>query len=197
MAIGLHNNFMSYTFTSPIKNYNNNETLNHCSEIKRKLNDIFDASETILMVGWRYDSDITFIKHVLDKGKKLTIVEIFEKNLENLPAGVTGVCADIRDYEVKSNFDLFLWQHGPEHVNKIDVARFFGKYGQMFKYIVLESPNGPNEQGAMYGNPYEEHISAWTPKDYEDLGFDYITYAGPKWDGFVLAYKVHENTIPV
>lgn len=188
---------MSYTFTSPIKNYNNHETLNHSSEIKRKMNDIFDASQSILMVGWRYDSDSAFVRHVLSKGKNLTVVEIFEKNLENLPKDVTAICIDIRDFEVTQKYDLFLWQHGPEHVHKSDVAKFLGKYGHMFKVIVLESPNGHSPQGEMYGNPYEEHISTWTPSDYEDLGFDYITYAGPNWESFILAYRIHENIVSV
>ncbi len=186
---------MSYTFTSPIKNYNNKETLNNCSEIKRKINDIFEISKTVLMVGWRLSSDGVFIKHMLDKGKVVTVVEIFPDNMNSLPKEVIGVCADIREYKVESKYDLFLWQHGPEHVQHVDVSRFLGSYSHMFKYMILESPNGHCEQGPLYGNPYEEHISEWKPSDYEELGFDYITYAGPNYDSFILAYRINEDTI--
>ena len=184
---------MSYTFTSPIKNVANHETLNHSSEIKRKIDNLFEKCESILIVGWRQSSDGVFVKHVLNKGKKLTIVEIFPENLNNMPPEVTGICADIRDFKVESKFDMFLFQHGPEHVEKIDVSKFLDSYGHMFKVLILESPNGFQPQSAMYGNPHEEHISGWIPEDYERLGFDYILYAGPNYDSFILAYKVNEN----
>jgi len=185
---------MSYTFTSPLKNLDNNESLAGCSEIRRKLDGIFERSKTILIVGWRSDSDAPFMKHMLNTDKILTVVEVFKNNLNSIPSGVTGICADIRDYEVTQPFDLFLWQHGPEHVTKMDVIKFLHKYKKMFKHIILESPNGHLSQGSMYGNPYEEHISAWGPQDYEDLGMDYITYAGPNHDRFIIAYVSNEDT---
>lgn len=186
---------MSYSFTSPDKNYHNKESLDNCSEIKKKLNKIFEISNSILIVGWRKDSDAGFIKHCIDNGKKITIVEIFPKNVESIPSNVTAICADIREYEIDQSYDMFLWQHGPEHVSKPDVYKFFNKYNNLFKYIVLEVPNGPNQQGALYGNPYEEHISTWESNDFLELGFEYITYAGQTNDGFILGYKINENNI--
>jgi hypothetical protein len=186
---------MSYSFTSPDKNYHNKESLNHCSEIKKKLDGIFEKSDSILIVGWRSDSDAGFIKHCTDNGKQLTIVEVFPKNVESIPTNVEAIQADIREYKVSKPYDLFLWQHGPEHVTKIDVNNFLRSYSHLFKYIVLEAPNGPNVQGQLYGNPYEEHISAWGPTDFLDLGFDYITYAGQTNDGFIIGYKINENTV--
>jgi hypothetical protein len=186
---------MSYTFTSPIKNYNNKETLNHCSEIKKKVNDIFENSTNILMVGWRFDSDATFVKHLLDCGKNVTIVEIFPKNHATIPEGVTGILADIRDYEVDKNYDLFLWQHGPEHIHAHEVTKLLNRIQSKFKYIILEAPNGQNAQGVMYDNPYEEHISTWGTEDFINLGLEYITYAGPTNDHFILGYKINESPI--
>ena len=186
---------MSYTFTAPEKNYNNKESLNHCSEIKKKVDNIFESSETILMVGWRIDSGEKFLNYALSKGKKITIVEIFPANVKTIPNTCEAIEADIREYEVTKSYDLFLWQHGPEHVDKADVYKFFRKYGHLFKYIVLEAPNGHNEQGNLYGNPYEEHISTWGPADFGDLGFEYITYAGQTNDAFIIGYKINENTV--
>lgn len=183
---------MSYTFTSPIKNINNNESLASCSSVRRTLNDIFENSKTILMVGWRQDSDAAFVQHILSSDKKLTIVEVFPENLKNVPSGVTGIYSDIRDYQIIEKYDLFLWQHGPEHVQKSDAIKFLNQNGNMFKYIVLESPNGPCTQDINYGNPYEEHVSTWIPSEYEELGFDYITYAGEKNNAFVIGYKIND-----
>lgn len=186
---------MSYTFTAPEKNYANKESLNHCSEIKRKIDNIFENSKTILMVGWREDSGQKFLNHALSKDKKITIIEVFSDNVKTIPSTVESVESDIREYEVTKPYDLFLWTHGPEHVEKLDVYKFFKKYNHFFKYIILESPNGHNDQGNLYGNPYEEHISTWISQDYIDLGFEYITYAGQTNDAFIIGYKINEDSI--
>src|SRR5258708_5285556 len=98
---------MSYTFTTPEKNYQNKESLNHCSEIKRKVDKIFDDSETILMVGWRSDSGDKFLNHILSKGKRVTIVEAFSPNIKTIPSTCETIHADIREYEITKPYDLF------------------------------------------------------------------------------------------
>lgn len=185
---------MSYTFTAPEKNYNNKESLNHCSEVKRKVNDIFEDSDSILLVGWRPDSGDKFLNYAVSKGKKITVVEVFPKNAESIPSNVEAIQADIREYDVNKPYDLFLWQHGPEHVDKVDVYKFFKKYNNRFKYVVLETFNGlPHDPPNIGGNPYEEFISIWSTADFIDLGFEYITYAGQTNDHFIIGYKTNEQ----
>lgn len=180
---------MSYTFTSPIKNYNNNETLDDYPDMKENLDTIFEASNTILMVGWRHDSDHSFIKFMLDKGKKLTVVEIFEPNIQNIPADVKVIHDNILTLPITESYDLFLWQGGPEHVQKEQAAELFNRIQSKFKYLIIETPNGYNNQDEMYGNIYERHISHWVAEDYEKLGFLWRPYAGVNHDGFLIGYK--------
>lgn len=141
------------------------------------------------MVGWRYNSDHTFVKYMLDEGKDLTIVEIFEPNLKSIPQGVKTICGDILTTPITDSYDMFLWQHGPEHVKKEDGMSLLKRIEPKFKYLVMECPNGYNRQDEMYGNVHEMHVSHWETEDYENLGFYYGTYAGPDNRAFIIGYK--------
>ncbi len=180
---------MSYTFTSPIKNINNNEEFLNIS-FKNEVNEMFNKSKSILMVGWRHDSDKTFVEYLLSQEKELTIVEIYEPNIRSITYNnVNVVCDDIRKYTPIKNYDMFLWQHGPEHVSKEEATETFNRLNQYFKYMVIETPNGYNHQDEMYGNIYEKHISHWTINDYNELGFNSTLYAGKNHDAFLFGYK--------
>jgi hypothetical protein len=180
---------MSYTFTSLNKNYANNEDLSHSIEHRDELNEIFTKSKSILMVGWRHDSDSSFVDYMVDQGKELTIVEIFEPNTKTIRNDVNIVCSDILEYDIDTTYDLFLWQHGPEHVFKPEVFDLIERIKHKFKFIVLETPYGPNDQGEIYGNIYEAHVSEWTEVDYNELGLKWIKYAGVDNNAFIIAYK--------
>ena len=180
---------MSYTFTSPQKHYANNETLDDYPDMKENLDTIFEVSKTIFMVGWRHDSDHSFINYMLDKGKKVTIIEIFEPNIKNVPPGVKVIHGNVLTLPIEESFDLFLWQGGPEHVTKEEAADLFKRIQSKFKYMIVETPNGYNFQDEMYGNIYEKHVSHWEPEDYEKNGFLWRPYAGQDHRGFLIGYK--------
>ena len=102
---------MSYTFTSPIKNTGNNEEFLDI-HFKDKVNELFKELKTILMVGWRHDSDKTFVDYLISQNKDVTIVEIYEPNLKSITQPtIKVICDDIRNYTPDKNYDLFLWQH--------------------------------------------------------------------------------------
>lgn len=179
---------MSYTFTSFNKNYTNNEYITNQFH-RSKLDDIFTKSKSILMVGWRFDSDAEFVKYMIESGKELSIVEIFPGNLKNIPAEVTTYCDDILKFQFEKKYDLFLWQHGPEHVHIEDAKNLFKKIEPYFQNIIVETPYGVNHQGEMYGNVYEAHISTWYEEDYVECGFSTVKYAGKNHEAFIIGYK--------
>lgn len=180
---------MSYTFTSKNKNYANNEDLSHSIKDRDSLNEIFEKSKTILMVGWRYDSDASFVDFMIDQGKNVTIVEIYEPNTKNVRSEVEIHCADILNFNIEKQYDMLLWQHGPEHVFKSEALDFVDRVKGKFKHIVFETPYGHNPQGEMYGNIYETHVSEWEESDYIKLGFSYVKYAGTTNEAFIIGYK--------
>ena len=183
---------MSYTFTSSIKNYPNNEDLSNQIEFRDIINNIFKSSKTILMVGWRQSSDQSFVEYMINQGKDLTIVEIFEPNISSIPSNVKTILGDIRTLELKDRFDLFLWQHGPEHCKQEESINVLNKFKKQCKHIIIETPNGHNQQDEMYGNIYERHVSEWYQSDYEKLGFISTIYAGPKNDSFIVGYIIND-----
>ena len=182
---------MSYTFTSPIKNTGTNEEFLDI-HFKDKVNELFKELKTILMVGWRHDSDKTFVDYLISQNKDVTIVEIYEPNLKSITQPtIKVICDDIRNYTPDKNYDLFLWQHGPEHVSKEDAIKTFERLTPYFKYTMIETPHGVNHQDEMYGNIYEKHISYWSFDDYINLGFKSTLYAGINHDAFIFGYKVN------
>ncbi len=74
---------MSYTFTSQFKNRNNNEDFLDI-HFKDKVDNLFKVTKDILMVGWRHDSDKTFVDYLISQNKQVTIVEIYEPNLKSI-----------------------------------------------------------------------------------------------------------------
>ena len=55
-----------------------------------------------------------------------------------------------------------------------------------YKAIIIATPNGEFPQESMYGNQAENHLSTWTEKDYEELGFTYA-YSDNN-PGFLIGY---------
>ena len=39
--------------------------------------------------------------------------------------------------------------------------------------IILSTPFGFLKQGTVQGNPYQKHLSAWFPKDFEHIGYSH------------------------
>lgn len=49
------------------------------------------------------------------------------------------------------------------------------------KFILIETPNGFVPQGPEFGNPYQRHLSGWTPADFEAFGYQVHGSLGTKY----------------
>jgi len=125
------------------------------------------------------------------------ILEIFEPNVENFLKHVPAAdrhritLDNLKDMGILFNrkFDVFLHWHGPEHLKKEEFLGFLPTIlGSTARLAILDCPNGPEEQGQAYGNPYEEHISFWSCDDFQQLGFATVTVADKK-PGHITAYR--------
>lgn len=58
-----------------------------------------------------------------------------------------------------------------EHMPKADGVELLRRARQRARLVVATAPLGWMPQGAIGGNPYEEHVSAWEPVDFEVEGF--------------------------
>jgi len=72
------------------------------------------------------------------------------------------------------NFSLYIWQHGPEHLDRSEsVAVIEQMKSRAGIGVILEAPIGdqPNPPELEAANPAEEHRSTWTEEAFEELGF--------------------------
>ena len=103
------------------------------------------------------------------------IVEIFEPNVKD---AIAKGCppnkifnTSIADDSLPQTDCLLFW-HGPEHLLKEDFLELLPLLEAKYKVLIFGMPLGEEPQGAAYGNPWEEHISAWNTKEWEDLGYN-------------------------
>lgn len=125
------------------------------------------------------------------------ILEIYPPNVENFikhaPAAdhhriTLGNLRDIGTIFARK-FDVFLHWHGPEHLAKEEFLSFLPDILRVTaRLVILGCPNGREDQGRAYGNPYEEHVSFWTCADFQRLGFSTRT-VDDKTPGHITAFK--------
>lgn len=158
---------------------------------KERLDSSVDLAEHVTIVGWRPDTGLYVIESMLNSGKKVHVVEIFKSNCLNLDCTAARAFKDkeagplltsrleIHNIDVQ-NFEMaipesergtLIWQDGPEHLEMDKSVKTIKKLQKTYNSIVISTPNGLHEQGALYGNEAERHLSAWHIEDYENLGF--------------------------
>lgn len=132
------------------------------------------------------------------------ILEVFEPNVHNFLKHAPeadhhrihlGNLQDISDI-FEGTFDVVLHWHGPEHLDKDIYLQLLPEIiSKTKKLLILGCPNGHEDQGQAYGNPYEEHLSFWTGEDFHQLGFRTIEVSDKK-PGHITAYKVVQEMEP-
>lgn len=125
------------------------------------------------------------------------ILELFPANVENFKNHTPEqdhhriTLGNIKDIATlfDRKFDVILHWHGPEHLLKDDYLSYLPDIvATTVKLLILGCPDGHEEQGAAYGNPYEEHISFWTAGEFNNLGFKTNTVSD-KNPGHITAYR--------
>lgn len=71
-----------------------------------------------------------------------------------------------------AKFDLVTLYGVVEHLPKREGFRLLERCEQLTeKFVLLETPNGFQEQGPEFGNEHQRHLSGWFPHDFEGLGY--------------------------
>jgi len=81
---------------------------------------------------------------------------------------------DVREMET-GTYDVVFWWHGPEHIERGEIPDTLKRLEAVSNNIVLGCPWGVYQQGAEYGNPYEEHKATLYPADFEAWGYEVAT----------------------
>lgn len=136
-------------------------------------------------------------------GYEIDVLEVDEKNVINLEklnrkwhifsriymGEITKVAETFCD-EYNEKYDICLWWHGPEHVQKNKLNETIKKIESWTRYLViLGCPWGEYPQEKK-GKPYEKHESALYPQDFHRLGYKTETLRKPDKRGSnILAWK--------
>ena len=149
------------------------------AQMTKCLPDLFSGRyESVLYVGANYLRQ-HFLEDFAESYDKVTILEIFEKNVKYLKkkydkSGIRIMHGDVRNTPkmLSGKFDVIFFYHGPEHLAKPEVKPVLKSLEKMTeKILILGTPFGHYEQGAVYGNTHETHLWDTYPMDFEEIGF--------------------------
>jgi hypothetical protein len=134
--------------------------------------------KTLLYVGANVKR-MQMIEHFQEAKYKIDAVEAWPKNVAALKAwnkkhGVFAKIyqADIRNFAIAKRYDVVMWWHGPEHVEISELRAILARLEWAARhFVILASPWGKYPQGAVKGNPFEEHASALAPEMWSSFGY--------------------------
>ena len=152
--------------------------------------------KTLFYVG-AYVGRMQMLPLFIEAGYKIDILEAFEPNYQGLlefnaagPVFRKIICGDIRTHRAPNFYDVVMWWHGPEHVNLDELTKAREYLESIAKqYVVLACPWGVFEQPPE-PNPFEEHLLALYPSDFESWGYETDTIGWPNIPGSnLIAWK--------
>jgi hypothetical protein len=122
----------------------------------------FGHGSTMLNVGMRQPEDLRnwwWIKICQANEVMPFVLEVFRPNVDRLVQhGVPNVHeGDVRCFSqcFERSFDIILWWHGPEHVEKNSSIACIRTLQAKCRLLILGSPWGPYPQDAIDGNVHE------------------------------------------
>ena len=145
----------------------------------------------VLYVGANQLREPECVEMLHQAGHCLTLLEIWPANAEYYKLDPRFGCVIEGDVQTADlpECDAAFWWHGPEHV--VDFEPIVKRLERAAKrLVVLASPWGHYEQGSMYGNENETHVSGIYPADFHRLGYAAATQGEPDQVGsHILAWK--------
>lgn len=148
-------------------------------ELARVLNDC----DSVLDLGCGADSPI---QHLPESVKRVGL-DAFEEAIRKSKAkGIHDeyCCADVLDAADifgKNSFDAAVASDLIEHLPKdqgYELMQMMEKVAR--RKSVLFTPNGFLKQKTYNNNPFQEHLSGWTPSEMADNGYDVVGMKGAK-----------------
>lgn len=140
---------------------------------------VFDF-KTLLYIGASPDR-FELVDLFYYSGYEIDVLEIFEPNVKALEVMNRRwkifkkiMLGDVRRVEeiLKGQYDVIVFWHGPEHLGPLEIKPTIEKLESFARHLLIfGSPWGEYPQGAVKGNPNEEHKSALFPAFYKKLGY--------------------------
>lgn len=144
-------------------------------QLDKCLPDLFKYGGTALYIGASmYRAD--YLTELHETGYKVTVLDIWFPNTWHLAADKRAarvIHGDVRNVDKMGfvPFDVAFWWHGPEHLTWKDGLKALAQLEKLANLVVIGCPDGNYPLGPAYGNPHEQHLSAWVPGDFEKMGY--------------------------
>ena len=153
-----------------------NENKNRKESLLRLVPDLFSGKyKSVLYVGAK-ERRFHFGEDFKQAGFKITIVEVFEKDAENLKKidwVKEVICCDITTFNTYKKYDVIFWWHGPEHIEEFRLPETIKRIeGFCNNVVILGCPWGMYKQGAVGGNENEIHLSHYDHASFEKIGYE-------------------------
>ena len=160
--------------TSGLDGINGAKYSNRIDQLLRTVPDVF-THKTVLYIGANpFRNEL--VQEFKAAGCTVDLVEAHKSNFDfHVKKKLFDRCffSDVRDFNPKNKYDVVVFWHGIEHLEKTELPQFIEnikKYAD--KMILFGCPYGEYEQGAAYGNPYEHHVSHWNEKELIEAGLN-------------------------
>lgn len=125
-----------------------------------------------------------------------TIVEVFEGNvIDTIQKGCPEdkiIHMNIKNVNDLPDSDCLMFWHGPEHLLKSEFLEILPELENKYKNLIFGMPFGEEPQGPVYGNPHEEHVSAWEPIEWQELGYKVVPVFDRAKYPHMTCYKIED-----
>ena len=132
-------------------------------------------NKKLLLIGMSPSGlDCTLIPRLKDLGVTVEVVELCHEHAEWVRNcfGLKVYEQDVATFNNFNDYDCVMWRQGPEHVSK---ELFKGVFDKVNVNMLIECPWGSDEN--------EDHISAWSPKEFINVGFSKVLLSNERWAG--------------
>ena len=150
-------------------------------QLGEKVPELFEQPGTALYVGAQKKQH-QCVAELKEAGYTIALLELIEKNCEYYDGKDlfdTIVCGDVREADqhfAPNSFDVVLWWHGPEHVDREDVEPTVAKLEEIAtELVILASPCGKTRKQA-WSVKGQAHLCALYVDDYLNMGFNTATF---------------------
>lgn len=152
----------------------------------RELNQAVGPScGTLLDVGCGFNSPVQFLDH---RPQRLVGIDGYLPVIEQSRAkGIHDEYHEMSLLDIEKrfgpkSFDYVLASDIIEHFRETDAQDLIAQMERVArKKVILYTPNGFLPQGEEYGNAYQRHLSGWSARQMEHLGYRVVGIEGLRW----------------
>lgn len=145
--------------------------------------------KSVLWIGFCTESDPVLPEALADEGREVTFLEVYLPNVEHIRRLNIGPCIhrDVllyadeprdphRENGLPSQWDLIVWQHGPQTVHEDELWPLLPKLELRTNVaVLLQMPMGSYNKTAPE-NPFDVHLSVLYPEQFITRGYEVMTH---------------------